>query len=295
MQTPKDSSVENITSTSAAPGKRKLYEQQRKSASSKPTRHPSLATKSSRADTERENAPAHSPSPTSKRLKTSHSSGNLGRPAGMNKTMGITSQPTKMIDLTRPSNFQPHSGAKRLVIKNLRTTSRKDVEEYYDRTWKDLDNALTAIFKREQPVSPLEVLCRGVEATCRRGRAEALSLHLKDRCKSYLEKQLLPVIENHAGPSNVDALRAVHQFWTIWNEQSVSSSMLIFCEVFLIPNCSDSPTVNLQLPRPIISPELERSSSTRRSRNLPISTCGFSERQSSWRSFLGCQSDFGNV
>lgn len=46
-------------------------------------------------------------------------------------------------------------------------------------------------------------------------------MHLKDRCKTYLEKQLLPEIEKQSGISNVDGLRAVQRFWVVWNEQSV--------------------------------------------------------------------------
>jgi cullin-4 len=134
--------------------------------------------------------------------------------------MGMISRPG-VVDLTKPSNFQPHTGAKRLVIKNLKTPSRKDVDEFYDRTWAQLDAALTSVFEGKQTASPLEVLCRGVEATCRRGRSERLSIHLKERCKAYLEKQLLPVIERESGSSNVEALRTVHKFWTVWNTQSV--------------------------------------------------------------------------
>jgi cullin-4 len=154
-------------------------------------------------------------------LKTSQSTGNLGRSADMSKTLGLGSRP-KVIDLTRPpSNFQPHAGAKRLVIKNLRPTSTKSVDEYYGRTWSELDAALTSVFNKRPPSTPLGVLCRGVEATCRRGQAEKLFLHLKDRCKGYLEKQLLPELEKQSGTSNVDALRAVQRFWVAWNEQSV--------------------------------------------------------------------------
>jgi cullin-4 len=156
--------------------------------------------------------------PPAKRLKISHSVVNIGQEREMGKS--IISRPGS-VDLTRPSNFQPHTGAKRLVIKNLRTPSRHDVDEFYNRTWEQLDASLTSVFNQEQTSSPLEVLCRGVEATCRRGQSERLSTHLKERCKAYLEKQLLPVIERDSGSSNVDALRTVHKFWMVWNEQSV--------------------------------------------------------------------------
>jgi cullin 4 len=157
-------------------------------------------------------------SPLPKRQKTSHPT--VRKLPGMAKSAGIISRPG-IIDLTKSSKFPTHEGPKRLVIKNLRTTSQKDIDEFYDRTWADLDAALTSTFNREQPTSPLEILCRGVEAICRRGRGEELAKHVKDRCKAYLEKQLLPVIEQEIGATNVDTLRTVRKFWSLWNEQSV--------------------------------------------------------------------------
>ena len=208
MQSPGELSNDNIATHSRSPVKRKLNDNQTNAASSKETRPPL-------------SSPINASLNSSKRLKISHSSGPLGRPADMSKTMGIGSRP-KLIDLTRPpSNFQPHAGAKRLVIKNLRPSSTKSVNEYYDRTWSELDAALTSIFNKQPPSTPLEVLCRGVEATCRRGQAERLFMHLKDRCKGYLEKQLLPELEKQCGTSNVDGLRTVQRFWVAWNEQSV--------------------------------------------------------------------------
>jgi cullin-4 len=163
----------------------------------------------------------------------------------MSKVMVRGARPN-VIDLTRPSNFQPNTGAKRLVIKNLRTSSRKDIDTYYDRTWDELDAALTSVFSRTSPTSPLEVLCRGVEAICRRNQPDKLFTHLKDRCKVYLEKQLLPTIESEAGPNEVDTLRTVHKFWTIWNEQSVSyiNFLLIVLANLVL---SDATAINIQL------------------------------------------------
>lgn len=204
MQPSKDPSAENIPSSSKSPGsKRRLHDQQRQS--------PAL-----RGGT----VPKFDPSTPIKRLKTSHSSTTFGEQSDMGKAIG--SSRASAIDLTKgPSNFQPHTGAKRLVIKNLRTTSNKDSEKYYESIWRDLDNALTSIFKREQPTAPLEVLCRAVESTCRRERAEDLFKHLRDRCETFLNTQLLPIIVSQAGSKNVDALRTTYKHWTIWNGQSV--------------------------------------------------------------------------
>jgi len=225
----------NIPLSSKSAGKRKLVDPQNKTAGSDTT-----------TQTPHSGGPTNPPA--SKKLKTSSSAGNLGRRAEMTKNMGIFSRPG-VVDLTRTSHFQPHTGPKRLVIKNLRTSSRKDdINQYYERTWNELDIALTSVFAREQPSSPLEVLCRGVEAICRRGRAEQLAKHLKDRSKLYLEKQLLPLIEKEAGPSNVDALRTVHKFWTIWNEQSVRYTSMFYCIRVANLKPLDSHTFYFQLP-----------------------------------------------
>lgn len=93
---------------------------------------------------------------SSKRPKALHLPISPDLRTDMNKTMGVSLPGT--VDLTRPSNFQPHTGAKRLVIKNLRTSSTVDREEYFKKTWDELDGALASVFSNKQPVSPLEVL-----------------------------------------------------------------------------------------------------------------------------------------
>ncbi|KAH7418933.1 Cullin family-domain-containing protein [Cadophora sp. MPI-SDFR-AT-0126] len=165
---------------------------------------------------------------SSKRFKTSHTAGNQGLSANMSKSVGLGSGPQKVIDLTgfKPqqqmhSNFQPNIGARKLVVKNLKTASRtKDTEAYYTRTWNELDEAFTSVFNGRTTDVALEILYRGVEYICRRNKADVLFEHFKARCKTYLEKEMLPQLESEIGTSNVDALRAVHKFWTRWNEQS---------------------------------------------------------------------------
>lgn len=272
-----DSSFDNPSSLSKSSPKRKLSEQQKKAVASKATQRQSPSP----------DASSQSNNPFSKRLKTSHPSGNSMRSEDMSKKMGMGSGP-QVIDLTRPSNFQPNTGAKRLVIKNLRTTSRQDSDEYYQRTWNDIDRALTEIFDgRPQPNLPLEVLCRGVEVTCRHARAEKLFKHYKERCKEYLDNKLLHQICKDVGTSNIDALRAVHRFWTIWNKQSVreaSQSERVRANYVF----TGAVAVHIQLSRSIVSPECERPSSTRRFGNPTIPTCRFYKdqgqgRPSSWR------------
>lgn len=128
------------------------------------------------------------------------------------------------IDLTqRPSAFQPYSGAKRLVIKNLRAHSDRDadVEEYYARTEKDLENALAAVFAGERPAVPLERLYRGVEDVCRRGNAEKVYKMLAERVDAHLQTTVLPRIKRPGGGSSVDVLRSALREWKTWSAQAV--------------------------------------------------------------------------
>lgn len=213
------SPLDSINKFSGSSSKRKLHDTQQHVVP-KTTRKHSSATPETAEPSPNPARPTISSSGF-KRLKTSHSAGNLQKSADMSKVMGRP-RPTP-VDLTGGgSNFQPHIGAKRLVIKNLKP--QKDTELYYTKLWNEVDSAITSVLNVEQPVTALDSLSRSVEDLCRHRQSEKLSAHLRDRCKTYLEKDLLPLIESHAGPSNVDALRAVYKYWTTWNEQSVSDA-----------------------------------------------------------------------
>lgn len=134
----------------------------------------------------------------------------------------------QVIDLTgdsrivKPPRPPPHSGAKKLVVRNLRKTSRTDLDDYYGRTWTQLNLALTAVFGGQEPVQSLEQLYRGVEDVCRHGKAESLYKALRGRCQSYLDEEMLPPILSQAGKDNVGVLRTVHATWLTWSRQMVS-------------------------------------------------------------------------
>ncbi|TAQ88352.1 hypothetical protein B7494_g3310 [Chlorociboria aeruginascens] len=215
MPPPLDQESPNISiSIERESNKRKLEDKQARAAAARVARQSSISSKSSRASTEGESSQS-----AVKRRKSSHHSGTPDQKENMSRTAGVLAQP-EVIDLTsRPSNFQPHTGAKRLVIKNLRTDSRVDIGQYYEKIWGELGTALDLVFQRKDPVIPLEVLCRGVEATCRHGSAETLYKEIKDRSLYYLTKELLPAVMNEAGSTNVEALRIVYKYWTIWVDQ----------------------------------------------------------------------------
>ncbi|KAI8964120.1 Cullin-domain-containing protein [Daldinia sp. FL1419] len=130
----------------------------------------------------------------------------------------------KVVDLTKsPTAFQPHKGAKKLVIKNLRTASRSsDLQKYYDATRNELLEALQAIFEQKQPRQPLERLYRGVEDLCRHGVSRELYETLRERCETYLKNDLQRSIVTESGSSNIDVLKSTYKHWVIWNAQSTT-------------------------------------------------------------------------
>ncbi|KAK5652500.1 hypothetical protein OQA88_10405 [Cercophora sp. LCS_1] len=109
------------------------------------------------------------------------------------------------------SSLQPHIGPRKLVIKNLRPTNQSSVEEYYRKTWTELDEALDDIFLGRSTKQPLERLYRGVEDFCRRGEAEQLAERLRGKCEAYLASLEMK------GDGGVDVLGKVLVEWGGWN------------------------------------------------------------------------------
>lgn len=127
--------------------------------------------------------------------------------------------------VSRQSNFTPHTGAKRLVVKNLRTGSRLNQDEYFDSIWSRLSTALETIFAGGKPATSIEELYKGAENVCRQGRAAVLAKKLQECCQKYIVDYLRrDLVDSTKNQSNVDALRAVVDAWVAWNSKLVSSS-----------------------------------------------------------------------
>jgi hypothetical protein len=125
----------------------------------------------------------------------------------------------------RPSNFTPHTGAKRIVVKNLRAAPRLNQEEYFETTWGQLDAALTAIFTETKPKHSLEELYKGVENVCRQGRARVLSKKLEVKTKDHMFGALRKALVDKSGDGDdIDMLRAVVEAWSTWNSRLVCVS-----------------------------------------------------------------------
>lgn len=183
-------------------------------------------------------------SPSSKRRKliqeaTTQTIAILGsKPASVDNMYSFASTgPTNVVDLTKPSNgkgrrisggtrldhFSSQAGPRKLVVKNLRTTTKTDPNQYCEQTIGGLESALTSIFKDERPALSNEELYRGAENLCKLGRALDLSKMLMERCKAHVSLNIASSLASVADGNNVPALKAVLAAWSKWMKQLVSA------------------------------------------------------------------------
>ena len=152
------------------------------------------------------------------------SGGPMGQSAGGAGLPNTTSKPRTFNSTSRQSNFTPHTGAKRLVVKNLRTGSRLNQDSYFEKIWGQLDAALSAIFSGGKPEISIEELYKGAENVCRQGRAAALAKQLQDRCRDHVSGKLRDKLAAKAADgTNVNTLRAVVEAWSLWQSKLVRS------------------------------------------------------------------------
>ncbi|KAF8465295.1 ubiquitin ligase subunit CulD [Kalaharituber pfeilii] len=119
----------------------------------------------------------------------------------------------------RPPPYQQHAPARKLVVKNLRSAPKTSPELYYEQTWKSLDAALTAIFNGERISTSLEELYRGTENLCRGDKAAPTYEKLNARCDIYVGGELKDELNERAGRSDDEVVKAVEAAWAKWCEQ----------------------------------------------------------------------------
>ncbi|KAJ5098576.1 hypothetical protein N7532_005577 [Penicillium argentinense] len=129
----------------------------------------------------------------------------------------------------RQTTFSPHGGAKKLVVKNLRTGPRASHEPYFEKTWTQLNAALTAIFEGRKPEVSLEELYKGAENICRHERAALLAKKVVDRCKEYVSGTLREnLVKGAGGGTDVDTLRAVIEAWSTWHSRLITVRWIFY-------------------------------------------------------------------
>ncbi|KAJ6144855.1 hypothetical protein N7470_008750 [Penicillium chermesinum] len=189
-------------------GKRKLPEQ---GEPSQPQSQRTISELLSKSKSSHDPLSVHS-SPTSKRSRFSISpSESSSHPVSPNKMYNFAGSPSKNSAVCartapaqnsapvksqafnaagRQGNFSPNVGAKKLVVKNLRTGPRVNHEPYFDKIWSQLDSALSDIFDGKKPSLSLEELYKGAENVCRQDRAALLAKKVQSRCKDYVAGKL---------------------------------------------------------------------------------------------------------
>lgn len=124
--------------------------------------------------------------------------------------------------------INPATGAKKLVVKNLKTNTQWDSKAYLEKIWGQLDAALAFIFKDVQEGFSKEDLYRGVENVCRQGGASTLYSRLDSRCRQHVERDMRNPLVAKSGGSHVDILSAVLAEWARWKEQMVVIRSIYF-------------------------------------------------------------------
>ena len=129
----------------------------------------------------------------------------------------------------RQNTFSPHGGAKKLVVKNLRSGPRANHEPYFEKAWTQLNTALAAIFEGKKPEASLEELYKGAENMCRHERAPLLARKVHEKCKEYVAGQLRDNLVSRAGSgTNVDTLRAVIDAWSAWQSRLITVRWIFY-------------------------------------------------------------------
>nr|KMM71921.1 cullin-4B [Coccidioides posadasii RMSCC 3488] len=144
-----------------------------------------------------------------------------------------------------PSNFTPHTGPKRLTVKNLRVVPKLDQEQYFEKIWAQLNTALTAIFNEQKPSFSLEELYKGAENVCRQKRAQSLAKKLQERCKVYISESVLPsLLAKSKDSDDIVVLRAVEAAWSAWSSRLVTiRSIFYYLDQSFLLRSPEHPTI----------------------------------------------------
>lgn len=128
----------------------------------------------------------------------------------------------------KSSGINPYAGAKKLVVKNLKTNTAWDSKAYLEKIWGQLDEALARIFKDETNGFSKEELYRGAENVCRQGGASTLFFRLDSRCQKHVEQDIRDRLLEKASSDSVTVLKAVLAEWTRWTHQMTLIRAIFF-------------------------------------------------------------------
>lgn len=150
--------------------------------------------------------------------------------ANMSDTVGLVAPSN--VDFRRATSFQPHTGVRKLVVKNLRPSRVADLREHYAKVQVQVLDAVETIFKGQQPRQPLERLYRDVEDICRNNQAEGLYKELRQRTRDHLEVNILGNLLRLNNKDNpLQFLETLLDAWKEWNSKAVGRSLYVVDEL----------------------------------------------------------------
>lgn len=158
------------------------------------------------------------------------------------------------VDFRRDANFQPHTGVRKLVVKNLRQGRTTDLTEHYQKVQAQVLEATSEILKGQQPRQPLERLYRDAEDICRNNQAEALYKELRQRCRDYLADSVLEGLQkmdNQGDP--LSFLELLLNAWRDWNAKTVRVHLMLHVVGLGLICSTDTYTFYFQLSGSLIS------------------------------------------
>lgn len=157
---------------------------------------------------------------------------------GGGKVIDLTSSPIGSPRVRRSSTSAgvmvpttPQTGTRKLIVKNFRSSPRSDPAVYCEKTMIQVEDALTAIFKREKPTLSNEELYKGVENLCKLRKAEMLSKKLFLRCKAHVSGQIRSKLDAKVSVSDENLLPLVVDAWRLWLEQVVRNLRILLLKI----------------------------------------------------------------
>jgi len=130
--------------------------------------------------------------------------------------------------IKRAPGINAHTGARRLVVKNLKSNTDWDSKAYLEKIWGQLSEALTIIFKNGSIGFSKEDLYRGVENVCRQDGASTLFSRLEQLCRTHVQRDMYEPLVASAGDDTVDLLSRVLAAWTTWSDQMATIRAIFF-------------------------------------------------------------------
>lgn len=131
--------------------------------------------------------------------------------------------PRKALKPARNS-YNPNLGAKKIVVKNLRTVRTANPQQYFEQTWQKLDVSLDSIFGNKEIPHSMEELYKGAENVCRQGNSADLCGRLEEKAQIYAGSTQQLLLKN-INSASAAVLQEVVNAWFTWSKQMVGTKL----------------------------------------------------------------------